>query len=243
MVSGFHLCSRVPALRCSWVLLIACLTMLVSMPAGASEQKQADGNGGLVAFDIPAQPLASALETYSAISGTEVFYDAALAAGHRSTPVKGLFSRERGLEVLLRGTGYGPRTTGAGIVSVAPASRDLAQLDMGLRQSFHRYDYYFAALQARLSHALCNSDRAPVRSSEMIFRFWLSKSGEATRADLIASGGDPDEDRALVSAIEGLALNQPPPADLPEPITMAIFPPSAEERAECLVNRHREAGR
>ena len=31
-----------------------------------------------------AQPLASALEAYSAATGVEIFYDAVLAAGHRS---------------------------------------------------------------------------------------------------------------------------------------------------------------
>ena len=35
-------------------------------------------------LDIPSQPLAAALRDYGKATGVEVFYDGALAAGHRS---------------------------------------------------------------------------------------------------------------------------------------------------------------
>jgi hypothetical protein len=207
--------------------------MLVSVPTGAAGEGQAFAQDRLVAFDIPAQSLASALEAYGAVTGIEVFYDAALAAGHRSAPVKGLFSAERGLEALLRGTQYLPRVTGAGTISVEPSPREMAAQDTDLRRSFHRYDDYFALLQARLSHALCDSDRATTGSGEIIFRFWLAPAGYVSHANLVASGGDPERDRTAVGAIEGLQIDEPPPLGLPQPITMAIFPPATGERSGC----------
>ena len=43
-------------------------------------------------FDLPVQPLVSALETYGAVSGWQVVYDGALAKGRQSAAVKGRFA-------------------------------------------------------------------------------------------------------------------------------------------------------
>ena len=88
-----------------------------------------------IAFDIPAQPLASALEAYSAATGVEIFYDAVLAAGHRSASVKGSFLPARALETLLLGTGYVPRSTGPDTISIAPGPQGTSQQTIAAKRT------------------------------------------------------------------------------------------------------------
>ena len=195
-----------------------------------------------IAFDIPAQPLASALEAYSAATGVEIFYDAVLAAGHRSASVKGSFLPARALETLLLGTGYVPRSTGPDTISIAPGPQGTSQQTIAAKRIFDRYQPYFAVLQAQLSRTLCRDDPAKIRSGEVIFKFWLTASGTIARAQIIASDGDADRDRALVQRAEGLEIGEPPPPALPEPITMAVFPPTAGEAPGCPENRDSAGG-
>ncbi|MEW6435847.1 MAG: hypothetical protein AB1508_01600 [Pseudomonadota bacterium] len=208
------------------LVLSACLSGLLSSAALAQTQRT-------FAFDIPAQSLSSALEAYGAATHEEVFYDAALAAGRRSTMVKGVFSAPRGLEMILRGTGYMPRTTGTGMISIVPVTgAQIAEVAARVR-ALRRYDWYFAVLQKKLGRVLCDSDRSGRGNGEIVFKFWLTQSGTILRAEVIASGGDPLRDQSLTDAARGLDIGQPPPADLPEPITMAIFAPAAGEQAGC----------
>jgi hypothetical protein len=221
-------------------MLAACLAVAVgaAMSVWAAERGDAAAQSGLMVFDIPAQPLAFALEAYGAVTGIEVFYDAELATGRRSAGVKGTFSPARGLEALLHGTGYVARTTGSGAVSIVLASAAAAQQVTASRRVFNRYDRYFAALQARLGQALCGSDHAQVGSGEIIFKFWLAGSGVIARADIVASGGDP----AIANGIAGLDIGEPLPAGLPQPVTMAVLPPVQGEATGCPAGHGSDAG-
>ncbi len=215
------------------ITFAVCLGVSAGMRATAAGDMDTARPTSLINFDIPSQPLASALEAYGASTGIEVFYDAALAAGHRSTAVKGMFTAVRGLEALLRGTGYAPRETGLGTISVAPVSQEKTKEAAALGRAFHRYDWYFAILQRRLSKILCDGDRAVVGNGEIIFKFRLANSGAVTYAGVIASGGDPLRDRTLAQEAQGLDIGEPPPPDLPEPIIMVVFPPSSGEAPGC----------
>jgi hypothetical protein len=223
----------IPTLAASLASRAALVALMVCFGVAISARAQP----GSVTFDIPAQPLASALEAYGEATGIEVFYDAALAVGRRSTAVKGSFSPTLGLKALLRGTGYIPRPTGLHAISVVPAPQDAAKQRIASTQSVDRYAPYFAVLQARLSQVLCNDDHAEVGSNDIIFKFWLTASGAISRADVIASAGDSARDGMIAKLIEGLNVGVPPPAGLPEPITMAVFPPLAEEAPGCPAGR------
>ena len=61
-----------------------------------------------VAFNIPAQSLASALNAYSITTLYEVVYNGQLAVGRQSAAVKGNFTPEAALQLLLEGTGLLP---------------------------------------------------------------------------------------------------------------------------------------
>lgn len=83
-----------------------------------------------VAFDIPAQPLASALNQLAAQSGLQVIYNGELVQGLSSPAVRGSQEPEAALQRLLQGSGLIWHATGQGSVMLekAPAQTDAVQL-------------------------------------------------------------------------------------------------------------------
>jgi iron complex outermembrane receptor protein len=74
------------------------------------------------AFDIAAQPLASALAAFGQQSGTQISYPSGLAEGLRSQPVSGTYLPEEALRRLLTGTGVTWRVTSAGTIVLEKAT-------------------------------------------------------------------------------------------------------------------------
>ena len=66
--------------------------MLGAGADAAAGQQGAAAAAPPMTFDIPSQPLTSALESYGAASKREVLYDARLATGRRSGEVRGVFA-------------------------------------------------------------------------------------------------------------------------------------------------------
>ena len=189
--------------------------------------------GGLVAFDIPAQPLAAALNAYGAATGTEVFYKAALAVGRRSTAVKGTLSPHDALTILLSGTGYVSEATQGGMISIVAAPPEPASLADPPAINIGMFRPYFAVIQARLSRALCNTHDASAGSNQIVFKLWITAFGTITHVEMVTGSDDPAYNRTIVAGIEGLNLGKSPPADMPEPVIMAIYPPKAGEAPGC----------
>jgi hypothetical protein len=91
------------------LILIGNSAIAANDPAITSEQR--DGKvepSGLMTFDLPAQPLISALETYGAVSGLQVVYESALANGSVCGSERRVYTRGA-LRMLLAGTGLSPR--------------------------------------------------------------------------------------------------------------------------------------
>lgn len=216
-------------------LLIAGFVHLASVDALHAQVSNFDAE---LQFDIPSQPLAAALRAYGKATGLEVFYDGSLSIGRHSTAIKGSFAPMLGLKALLRGTGYVARTTEivntVTIVSAPPVAP--------LRATFDRYQPYFAVLQARLSETLCTNDESMPSGEEVTFRFWLDPSGVIANAELFGPGRSGGRRRAIAGKIQGLQIGKAPPAGLPQPLTMVIYPPSAGEATGCPPTDSRRAG-
>jgi iron complex outermembrane recepter protein len=69
-------------------------------------------------FDIPPQPLASALSSYAQVTGLRLAYPAGLAAARRSPGVSGSLEPRDALLRLLAGTGLAPREADGGAVTL-----------------------------------------------------------------------------------------------------------------------------
>lgn len=191
-----------------------------------------------VSFDLPAQPLADALVAYGAATGIEVFYDGALAIGRHSNAVAGVHPPMAALQTLLRGTGHVARVTDhVGTVTIVRAPPDPA----GAQATLDRYEPYFALLQAKVSEVLCRSDDSKPGDEQIIVSFWFDAGGMVSRVQLLNSEMSRERRLAIASGMLGLNVGSAVPAGLPQPVTMAIYPPSSGEATGCRSSGRRQA--
>jgi iron complex outermembrane receptor protein len=87
-------------------------------PMGTDQAQSAPGSVQR-AFDIPAQPLATALNAFGRQSGLQVSIDGAIARGVQASGVAGTMTAEQALQQLLAGTGITARFTADGSVTLA----------------------------------------------------------------------------------------------------------------------------
>ena len=74
-------------------------------------------------FDIPSQPLDTALEAFGRRSGIQVLYRTAVAENQTTFDVSGSYTPEQALQILLAGTGLNYRFTGSGTVTLTGAGK------------------------------------------------------------------------------------------------------------------------
>ena len=77
--------------------------------------------GATASFDIPAQPLASALTAFGRQSGLQVVFDSAAVAGKSTGGVVGTMTADQALQRLLSGTGATFRYSSPGSVTSSPS--------------------------------------------------------------------------------------------------------------------------
>jgi outer membrane biosynthesis protein TonB len=87
-----------------------------------------------------------------------------------------------------------------------------------------RFAWYAGVIEASLKDALDRHEQTRDRRfRDVALQVWVDGVGRITRARLIGSTGDAEIDRLLVAdVLPGLALRQPPPAELTFPIAMRI---------------------
>lgn len=118
-----------------------------SAPAQASLSPQ-ERSGAVMVYDIPAGPVASALNAFAVKNGLHLLYDARVTRALRTTGLAGAFSMREGLDHLLSGTGLiyrfgGPDAKAVSIIlaqndgvrSDASGAEALPPIDVGAEQS------------------------------------------------------------------------------------------------------------
>ena len=187
-------------------------------------------------FDLPAQPLQSALEQYSNVTGSSVVYRAALAVGRRSAAVKGIYTPEAALRMLIEGSGLAVEYTAANAVSLRPAPRREAGASSGRRAGAIRgafYLSYYGVVQAGVRDALCRNTATRAGGYRAAVSFEVSPMGRVEHARVLDSTGDTDKDGEIVLALDQTVLDKAPPADLEQPFVMLIVPGSAQHDQGC----------
>ncbi|GGF71543.1 ferric-mycobactin receptor FemA [Azorhizobium oxalatiphilum] len=88
----------------------------------------------MITFDIPAQPLSSAVNAFIRTTGWEVGFTSQAVAGKRSAPVRGAMTAAQALHTLLAGTGVSAQISGRSTAAlVAPVTANgLAGVDGAL---------------------------------------------------------------------------------------------------------------
>lgn len=193
-------------------------------------------------FDIPPQALASALDAYGAQTGVQLLYNSALAAGRSSPGVKGRMGQTQALQTLLAGSGLVARyTDGRAKAFVlaeanAPATTGLPPVFNGpvmaldtihvegppVIKASGNHDLYARFVQSGIQSALHRDTVLRRQVYAVSLHVWVGATGRLDRAEVFGGAGDQALDRRVLEAIRGLAIAQPPPADLPQPIHVLV---------------------
>ncbi|MCK9915651.1 STN domain-containing protein [Microbacteriaceae bacterium K1510] len=180
-------------------------------------------------FSIPSQPLAAAIEAYSAATGLQVFYDGYVASDRRSTAVSGILAPDVALRILLEGTNLEAVYAGS-VFAVVPATRD-GRIRRG--PGSPGYQPYFATIQHSIEQAFCRNPQTAPGDYRIALRFRIGFSGEVLLPELLHSTGDAQRDDVIVALLRGLNLSEPPPPNLPQPVTMLISPRPRAQTGDC----------
>jgi hypothetical protein len=199
---------------------------------------------GPMAFNIPAQPLALALETYSVVAGREIVYNGTLVVDRRSTAVVGLYTPDIALRMLLEGTGLSPRYMAADAFVLEVAPRAVRPKLPANEASPAVVAQYYGRIQSTLKAAFCNDDRTQPGDYRVAVSFWIGATGMVSDVALLGSTGEPVRDAKIDRTLRGLALGAPPPSGFAQPVTLVIAPWSAGMTQDCQAvgGRDREGG-
>ncbi|SED61185.1 TonB-dependent receptor [Rhodobacter sp. 24-YEA-8] len=124
-----HFSGQRPASRAKgWFLLTTILCCLATAPALRAETEARPGMAES-RFDIPAQPLPSALAAFIKATGWQLSYPSSAAQGKMSPGVRGAMSPAEALERLVAGSGLAVHQGGANAAALVEQSRDQGAAD------------------------------------------------------------------------------------------------------------------
>lgn len=191
-------------------------------------------------FNLPELELDAALDAYAHISGVEVFYESSTTAKRRSKPVNGLYTPEEALRLLLQGSNLQALYTTRTALTIVPIARQFQrsttqkELPAALNPSvLHKYNTYLAGLQADVLDGLCRDSLARPGRYAMTIRFWIDPVGKIERTAILEASGQGNIDAAVLQTLGKLTLSEPPPLDLPQPISMRIRPNEEKRTKAC----------
>lgn len=205
-------------------------------PAAAASGASLVADGEKLQFDLPAQPLADALNRYAAASRRTALFSSAFVAGRTSSELRGLYAPEMALRKLLEGTGLvaekAPGGPGdafvlreAGQPATAAAAAPSGAMEDG--------DGYDGLVQARVWRALCGNPGTVPGSYRSLLRFEVNAAGAVHRARLLRTTGDPRRDALVLDVVQRVRMDMPPPAGMAQPLTMVVLPRSAKAAPHC----------
>ena len=184
-------------------------------------------------FDIPALALGDALKRYAAVTRQPALFRSEILAGRTSSAVRGLYSPDAALRLLLDGTGLAAEKvrTGSGVTlslkavdasATAPRAASLGSLAG-----------YPGLVQAQVLQALCDSALTRPGAYRSLFRFEVDAAGRVRRPRLLGSTGDAARDAAMLEILQHVHLAHAPPADLPQPLTLLVLPTDSRNGTRC----------
>jgi hypothetical protein len=214
---------------------------VLGIPPGLADGTEKFGSATLE-FRIPEQPLASALQAFSATSGVAVLYASGVETGQRSTALDGEYTRETALKMLLGDTGLVPRYARSDAIALVdpsspspdePPGSILSETDMAL-DMLHvpgatkttpdrdALSDYIGIIQQDIQKALKKTGATRDGSYRVGVDLWVDSSRIIRRTEVFRSTGSPERDIAVASVLQGMVVRQPAPAHTPQPVRVMI---------------------
>lgn len=220
-------------------LTLCLLIMMLPFAAAHAQPKNTE-----IWFDIPSQPLASALDAFSVASGIVAIYNGNLAVGRRSGEVRGRLTPEAALSLLLQDSGLLAQytTSDAFVVLPAPQQTGLAKTPStiaaaALSQQNPTEQRYSGLLQASIIQFLCAQPQTRPGTYRLAISFRVGSSSEVTQLKLLGSTGDRQRDLAIADVVGHVSIGEPPPPRMAQPFTMVLLPRSSGGDAACPPNQ------
>jgi len=214
-----------------WRRAVCALVLLLLLAGGRVAQAESP----LLLLNLPAQDLEHALQAYSRATGMAVLVDRELTRGRRSISVRGRFTAQEALAMLLTGSGLMARyarddafTLQLPAVSQPPATRGGAA-----RNAARINNSYATALQQAIETSLCRSPLTRPGSFRALVQVWVNPQGLIEHSRLVSSTGDEQRDEALVRNLGTTRVERPAPSSLRQPVTLLLMPDTTGMRMEC----------
>lgn len=215
----------------AWRRAVCALVLLLLLAGGRLAQAEAP----LLLLNLPAQDLEHALQAYSHATGMAVLVDRELTQGRRSIGVRGRFTAQEALAMLLTGSGLMARyarsdafTLQLPEVSQSPPARGAAARNAAVINNS-----YATALQQAIETSLCRSPLTRPGSFRALVQVWVNRDGLIEHSRLVSSTGDEQRDEALVRSLGTARVERPAPSSLRQPVTLLLMPDTTGMRMEC----------
>lgn len=215
--------------------------LIVGIFAAGATEDQGARPGGPIAFHIPAQSLAGALQAYGQTTGIQVLYESNSAVGLTSVAVEGMFAADAALRLLLKGTELRVRYIRPDAITLAPRSGEgvdrvspavpLATSDLSLgtlrvrgsNGSDSRLQDYSQGVQMDIQNALRKNPRTRDGNYRAVLDLWIDPARMIERTELFRSTGDRERDAAVAATLRGVTISRPAPANTPQPVRIGII--------------------
>ncbi|MEG3089647.1 STN domain-containing protein [Sphingomonas sp. PB4P5] len=200
------------------------------------------------AYDMPAQPLADALDTLATRSRISIAFEPVVVATLRSAPLRGSLTPPLALRHILAGTGLAARFTGPRAAIIydprVPAAA-IADTGLGARLSRDRPTMTFDLAVVRAPRLIGQRDRGAVleyvRRAESAVRSLFARDrtyqgvsfqlriaiaidarGRIDRATVVRPSGSAALDGGVPRVVLGQDIGRPPASGLPQPLRFDI---------------------
>ncbi|KRQ90411.1 energy transducer TonB [Bradyrhizobium valentinum] len=214
--------------------------LMAGIYAAEAEDRQVAKAGELIAFNIPRQPLAGALQAYGQATGIQVLYESNSAVGRTSGAVEGAFTADAALNLLLAETDLKVRYIRPDAITLALPSAEgvnytppgiplgSSSLSLGTLRVRGTSDDaaglqdFSQRLQMDIQNALRKNPRTRDGSYRAVLDLWIDSARTIERTELFRSTGDRDRDAAVATALRGVTVSRPTPANTPQPVRVVI---------------------
>ncbi|CRM44923.1 Ferric-pseudobactin 358 receptor precursor [Pseudomonas sp. 22 E 5] len=210
---------------------VCALGLLLLLIGGRLAQAEAP----LLLLNLPAQDLEPALQAYSRATGMAVLVDRELTRGRRAIGVRGRFTAQEALAMLLTGSGLMARYArgDAFTLQLPEVSQPPPAHGVAARNAARINNSYATALQQAIETSLCRSPLTRPGSFRALVQVWVNREGLIEHSRLVSSTGDEQRDEALVRSLGTARVERPAPSSLRQPVTLLLMPDTTGTRMEC----------
>lgn len=203
-----------------WVCALVVASM-VAVPAMAQT-----GAIAPIEFDIPPQPLASALVHYGDVTGKEALYKSGLVDGRVTGGVEGRLTPKAALRQLLVGTGVAERFVTESIFILEPFPESRPVQNSAVRR-------YHTLVEEDVLKTLCRIGEAKPGQYRLVTVFWIASDGTVEDLLRVGTAGRAEIDQLIDRTLRGLRFREPPPVGFVQPVRLLFVPQSSHGRWGC----------